>query len=216
MPADGPTFRNIYDTKRSDERKEANKAPAGIIDSVEAIIQKYRGNATAVKAALQNLIIGSVGAAAALSCIPFEMNFGSVFAGSVLRDLLSPGVSCAIGAPTRDYLESVFPTLELNVRLLVTGIENGALTDEEIVDTAVDAGYKDKEIHKLLKIAKMARFIKETRDDYAMLDRYQDALISAQITNGRDEIDAAIKERQTLIAEWKKIAEQQAMEAQAK
>jgi len=191
---------------------DRRKAPLGILDSVEDLINRYRGDPVAIRAGIYAAVIGAVGVAAALSCIPLESNFGSVFAGQMLHTLSAPGVSCAISNPTRDYLENIFPTAELNVRMLVTGIENGALTDEELVDTAVDSGLKDKEIRKLLKIAKMARFAKETKEDYAMLDRYQDAMISAQITNARDEIDAAVKERQTLIAEWKKLAEQQAAE----
>jgi len=99
--------------------------------------------------------------------------------------------------------------------MLVTGIERGALTDEEVIDTAVDSGIKDKEILKLLKIAKICRFDRETRDDYSMLDRYQDAVISAQIAAARQEIDEAIADRQALIKEYQRIEREQAMEEAA-
>jgi len=199
--------------ERAEQTKEEPKrAPLGILDSVEDLIKKYRGDAGVVKAGIQATILGAVTVASALSMIPFTDNFGAHFAGRLLADLASPGVSVAINGPTRDYLDNIFPTNELNVRLLVTGIENGALTDQEIIETAVDAGYKDAEIKKLLKIAKMARFAKETGADYAMIDRYEDAFISAQITGARADIDAAIADRQALIKEYQRIQREQAAE----
>jgi len=210
MPEDGAAFGKVVEQKKTTDRATAQKAPAGILDSVEDLIKRQRGDPAAIKAGIQTAVLAALATSCALSMIPFESNFGSVFAGQLMHTLISPGVSTAINNPTRDYLENIFPTNELNVRLLVTGIEKGALTDEELIDTAIDAGYKDKEIKKLLKIAKMARFIKETSEDYAMLDRYQDALISYQITGGRAEIDQAIADRQALIKEYEKIQREQA------
>jgi len=204
-----------YAEAYKEPKKEAGQAPLGILDGVDSVIKKCRGTPAEIKAGIQALVLGSVAAGAALSLVPFTDNFGSHFAGGVLRDLMGPGVSTAINAPARDYLENIFPTGELNVRLLVTGIEKGALTDEEVIETGVDMGLKDREIRKLLKIAKMARFEKETREDYAMLDRYQDALISAAITSGRAEIDAAVAERQALIKEYQRLEREQAMEEAA-
>jgi len=210
MPANGVSARAALDAATKAHEKDPRKAPLACLDDVEALIKKYRGDAKAVRAGIQASILAAVAVASAVSMIPFTDNFAAHFAGGLLRDLAQPGVSVALNAPTRDYLENIFPTLELNVRLLVTGIENGSLTDEEIIDTAIDAGYKDKEIRKLLKIAKMARFMKETKEDYAMLDRYQDALISYQIASGREEIDAAISERQDLIKEYQRMEREQA------
>jgi len=212
MPEDGNVSVSTYNARRSDRRADANKAPLSAVDTVESLVSKYRGDPGALKAGIQAAVFGALAVTTALSMIPFESNFASVFAGQLMHTLVSPGVSKAINAPIGDYLDNIFPTLELSARLLVTGIENGALTDGEIIETAVDAGYKDKEIRKLLKIAKMARFIKETREDYAMLDRYQDALISAEITSARDEIDATIADRQALIKEYQRLEREQAAE----
>jgi len=212
MPKDGPMFSTVIDQKKTTDRTEASKAPAGVIDSVEDLVKKYRGDPGAIRAGIQAAIFGALAVTTALSMIPFESNFASVFAGQLMHTLVSPGVNVAVNGPIRDYLDNIFPTAELNVRLLVTGIENGSLTDEDIIDTAVDSGIKDKEIVKLLKIAKMARFIKETREDYAMIDRYEDAFISYAITSGRAEIDEAIKDRQAMITELKRIEREQAME----
>lgn len=202
--------------QKKEKREDAATAPLGILDSVDKLIKSYRGDSAAVKAGILNLIYGAVAAAAALSCVPFEMNFGSVFAGSVLRDLINPGVSAAVSGPLVDYLDNIFPTRELNVRLLVTGIEKGALTDQEVVETAIDMGIKDREIKKLLKIAKVARFDRETDRDYDILLRYENALISAQIELGRAEVDQAIRERYARISELTRIMKAQAaQEAQA-
>jgi len=207
-----------YDGKKKEPQKpeetkedKEKKAPIGALDEVDALIAKYRGSPAEVRAGIQTAILGSVAVTSALSMIPFTDNFAAHFAGGVLRDLVSPGVSVAINAPIRDYLENIFPTGELNVRLLVTGIEKGALTDGEVIDTGVDAGLKSKEIKKLLKIAKMARFDKETDRDYSLLDRYEDAIISAQIASARLDIDEAIDERKRLIAEYQRLAREQAM-----
>jgi len=204
-------FGNLWST----DRDKAQKAPLQLTGAIDDLIAKFRGDPKTLANVIRLGCIYATALACGVSLIPFTDNFASGFAGNMLTMFARPGWDMAVNGPLRDWLDNIFPTLEINVRLLVTGIENGALTDEEIVDTAVDAGYKDKEIKKLLKIAKMARFMKETKEDYAILDRYQDALISASIANARDEIDAAIKERQSLISEWKKLAEQQAMEAAA-
>jgi len=212
MPADGVAAKAALDTATKAHEKDPRKAPLTCLDDVEKLIAKYRGDAKAVRAGIQAAILAAVAVASAVSMIPFTDNFAAHFAGGLLRDLASPGVSVALNAPTRDYLENIFPTNELNVRMLVTGIEKGALTDEDVIDTAVDGGVKDKEIRKLLKIAKMARFDKETSADYAMIDRYQDAIISYQITSARAEIDDAIAERKALITEYKKLAAKEAAE----
>jgi len=196
-------------------KEDPNKAPLGAVDSVEELIEKYRGKPEDVRAGIQAAILGSVALASALSMIPFTSNFASDFAGSVLRDLTSPGVAVAINAPIRDYLENLFPTGELNVRLLVTGLEKGALTEEELIDTAVDSGVKDKEILKLLKIAKVARFDRETEHDYDLIARFENALISAELQTARDDVDDAINERLSLIKEYEKIIREQAMEEAA-
>jgi len=205
----------ITTDKYSEDRKTANQVPLGAVGSVEDLIALYRGAPEAVRAGIQASILGAVGLAAALSMIPFESNFASHFAGSMLRDLASPGVSVAINAPVYDYLENLFPVKELAVRQLVQGIETGALSDADLIETAVDSGYKDREIVKLVKISKVARFTKETADDYTMLDRYQDAIISAQITNARTDIDDAIAAREAEIKEWQKIEREQALKGVA-
>jgi len=190
---------NVTTNKWSEDRKTASQAPLGTVGSVEDLIALYRGSPEAVRVGIQASILGAVGLAAALSMIPFTDNFGSEFAGRMLRDLASPGVNAAINAPIYDYLENLFPVKELAVRQLVQGIEIGALSDADLIESGVDSGYKDREIIKLVKIAKVARFTKETADDYAMLDRYQDAIISAQITNARADIDDAIADREAEI-----------------
>jgi len=215
MPEDGRVAATLFAQHEKTEKAEPRKAPLAALGSVEELLAKYRGDPVAIKAGIYSAVMGSVALTSALSMIPMQSNFASVFAGSVLRDLTSPGINKAITGPIGDYLDNIFPTGELNVRMLVTGIERGALTDEEVIDTAVDSGIKDKEILKLLKIAKICRFDRETRDDYSMLDRYQDAVISAQIAAARQEIDEAIADRQALIKEYQRIEREQAMEEAA-
>jgi len=215
MPEDGRAAATLFAQHEATERKEPRKAPLAALDSVEALIKKSREDAPSVKAGVYSAIMGSVALSCALSMIPLQSNFASVYGGSILRDLVSPAVNKALTAPLGDYLDNIFPTGELNARMLVTGIERGALTDEEVIDTAVDSSIKDKEILKLLKIAKICRFDRETRDDYSMLDRYQDAMISAQIAAARQEIDEAIADRQALIKEYQRIEREQAMEEAA-
>jgi len=212
MPGDGAAFKKVIDTRKTTDRTEASKAPAGIVDNVEDLIQKYRGSPADVRAGIQAGIMAAAGTAAALSMIPFESNFGSVLAGRLLGDLLSPGMSVAVNGPTRDYLENIFPTSELNVRMLVTGIEGGALTAIDLIDTAVDAGIKDKEIKKLLKIAMHKAYDKETSDDFALVKRYRDTLITAEIEYGRAVIDQEITERYSAL---KELIKQQKAEAPA-
>jgi len=202
---------NIYGPKQTDVRKEANKAPLSVIDSVDQLIAKYKGVPDAVLAGIQAAIFGAVTVASALSMIPFESNFASSFAGGVLRDLASPGVHTAINAPINDYLENLFPVREMAARQLVTAVEHAALSDDEVVDSLVDGGVKDKEIKKLVKLARILRFEKATRDDYAMLDRYQDALISAQLQIARLDVDEEIALRQDQIKAIKAWQREQAV-----
>jgi len=211
MPEDGRMATTVFRTQEVAKKEEPREAPLGSVDSVEDLLRQYRGDPVAVRAGIYAAIMGSVALTCALSMIPMQSNFASVFAGQVLRDLTSPGISKALSGPIGDYLDNIFPTGELNVRMLVTGIEKDALTDEEVIDTAVDSGIKDKEIVKLLKIAKICRFDRETRDDYALLDRYQDAVISAQVAAARQEIDEAIADRQALIKEYQELAREQAL-----
>jgi hypothetical protein len=194
----------LYAAAKEANKDDPHKAPLGITDTVAGLIEQYRGPADTLRASIYGAIMVGVAGAAALSCVPTESNFGSVFAGSVLRDLVSPGIRVAINAPLSDYLENIFPVRELNVRLLVSGLESGALSDAEVVETAVDSGLKDREIKKLLKIAKVKRFEKECKDDFTILDRYENALLTEQITQGRNDIDAQIADLKADLKEAQK------------
>jgi len=194
-------YTTVYQERTTATKADPKASVAGIPGSVADLLEKYRGTPEAIKAGIQAAIMAAVAGAAALSMIPFEANFGGEFAGRVLADLARPGYSAAITGPITDYLENIFPTRELNVRLLVTGLEKGALSDADVVETAVDAGIKNGEIVKLVKIAKIARFDRETADDYDMISRYQNALISAEIEFGRADIDQAITERYARVKE---------------
>jgi len=211
----GKVSKATYTGQFKEPRKEANAAPLSVLDDVETLIAKYRGAPAEVRAGIQVALLASVSLAAALSMIPFESNFASEYAGRVLDRLVSPGVEVAINAPTRDYLENLFPTGELNARMLVTGVERAALTEDELIDTAVDAGYKDKEIKKLIRIARAQRFDRQTADAYGMLDRYQDAVITATIAVKRAEIDEQIAAKQAEIKDLNAWIRAQALAAVA-
>jgi hypothetical protein len=183
---------------------DPHHAPLGIMDGVQGLINEYRGNSAAIKAGITATILGSVAGAAALSMVPLESNFGSVYAGTILAKLAEPGVKVAINGPIEEALSRYFPTNHLNARHLLTGIEEGIFSFDDLNKWAFDTGLMDPDWRLLIKLAAVKRFNRVTDSMYAVLETAHKDLLNFQMDSMRIDIDQQVADLKATLAEAKK------------
>jgi hypothetical protein len=129
-----------------------------------------------------------------LSLIPFESNVGSPLAALNVNRLAAPLVDNAYNNPVDLSLRQIFPSREVNPRILVTGLENGVLNEEEVVKGLIEGGVTDHGVQLAVKVARALRFKTETADDLALVKQYHTKLIDATIQILSDEEKGTIAE----------------------
>lgn len=112
-------------------------------------------------------------AASALSFIPGTNNFGGALASVMIHDILDPFRRAVYEGTIDLALRPLFPTGDLNARLLVSGIEAGALTEDDLTSELARSGTRDDAINLALQIARVKRFDVETKDDIALARQYE-------------------------------------------
>jgi len=112
-------------------------------------------------------------AASALSFIPGTNNFGAGLASVMIHDILDPFRRAVYEGTIDLTLRPLFPTVDLNARLLVTGIEAGALSEHDLIDELARSGTRDDAINLALQVARVKRFDVETKDDIALARQYE-------------------------------------------
>ena len=80
----------------------------------------------------------------------------------------------------------------MNPRLLVSGIEGGALALDEVLEELSRAGTRPESILLAAKVAQVKRFDAVTKDDFALVRTYNTALINEAIAALKDEEKAVI------------------------
>jgi hypothetical protein len=147
-------------------------------------------------------------AASALSFIPTEANFGGALASIMIHDVLDPFRRRVFDGTVDLQLRPLFPTDDLNPRIIVTGLESGAFELEELVDEAARSGTRPEAIKLLVKLAQVKRFDAVTKDDYGLVRTYHGELIKEAIATVKDQEKAVIADlqsrRKELVAVLKK------------
>jgi len=121
-----------------------------------------------------------------LSLIPTENNFGGPLAARMFHDLLRPIVRNVYENPTDLALRKFFPSRPVSPRILVTGMEQGAFTEDQVIEVLTEDGITDKGIQAAVQVARVGAFNADNKDDLALLHTYQHALISEAIAIVKD------------------------------
>ncbi len=166
------------------------------------LLQDFTSGAEKDPAKLRETIFDAIIAlstvAAALSLIPTEANFGGPLAARLLGDLVDPFRRRAYDGQIDVALRPLYPQGDVSPRLLVSGIEEGAITDAELHGELVRSGVREEAQMIIARVAAVKRFNVETKDDLALAREFQKEVNTATIRTLQDqELDAIrdLKER---------------------
>ncbi len=147
--------------------------------------------------------------ASTASFIPFTSNFGGNLAATIIHDIIEPFRRLAIDASVDLALRPYFPTEDLNTRLLVSGVEAGALEENDLLEELARTGTRDQSVALAVKITRVRRFLVETADDIALARLYQRDLNTATIQILQDQERATIADlkaqRTQILAELRAV-----------
>ncbi len=177
--------------------KDSNTTSAFSVDFIAKIQEMAKTDPRGLGKLFTSLYTAAGIALGVLSLIPTESNFGGPLAARVFHDLLRPVVRRVYDGPTDLYLRQFFPTQPVSPRILVTGMEQGAFTEEDVIEILSEDGITDKGIQAAVKVARVGAFNAENKDDLALLHTYQTALITEAITLTKDAEKAIIADLQT-------------------
>ncbi len=173
-------------------RDKEEKAPPFALDFLANLFETLEKDPKSLALILRPLIVTLTGIASAISFIPTTNNLGGPLAARLIGDMISPFLSTVYDSQVRDQLDNLFPTREAPARLLVSGIEAGAIDDSVLIEELVDAGLKDRSIQAVRRFAAVKRFEAATREDMATLRQYQQALTTFTIGTLQDELRATL------------------------
>ncbi len=174
--------------------KKEEGPPGFALDFISTLIDTAQKDPKALAGIIRPLLVTVAGVAAAISFIPTNANLGGPLASRIIGDFVQPFQSKVYNAPISDMLDNFFPTAEAPTRTLVSGIEAGAFGEEELMEELVDAGTKDRSIRIITRYARVKRFETATRDDVALLRRYEQSLETFTIGTLQDEIRGTIND----------------------
>jgi len=164
-----------------------------IFKSLEGDLEAaLKGDPKGLPALVRSLIGTAILAASALSFIPGTNNFGGALASVLIHDVLDPFRKAVYDGTIDLALRPLFPTSDMNPRLLVSGIEAGALEFNEVIEELNRAGTRPESILLSVKVAQVKRFDAKTKDDFALVRTYNTALINEAIAALKDEEKAVI------------------------
>jgi len=151
-----------------------------------------KGDPKGLPALVRSLIGTAILAASALSFIPGTNNFGGALASVLIHQVLDPFRKAVYDGTIDLALRPLFPTADMNTRLLVSGIEAGALEFEEVIEELTRAGTRPESVMLAAKIARVKRFDNQTKDDFATVRTYHGELIKEAIAAVKDQEKAVI------------------------
>jgi hypothetical protein len=159
---------------------------------VFGLIKEFTDLAQRNPGALKELVLESVlavsVASAVLSVIPLEANFGGPLAARLIGDIVHPWRRAAYDDQIDVALRPVYPTQDVSPRMLVTAIEGGAITDDDLHGELVRSGTRPEAAGIIARLALLKRFEAETKDDVALLRTYQSDINKATIQALQDEL----------------------------
>jgi len=156
-----------------------------------------KGDPKGLPALVRSLIGTAILAASALSFIPGTSNFGGGLASVLIHDVIAPFRKAVYDGTIDLALRPLFPTEDMSPRLLVSGIEAGALEFQEVIEELNRAGTRPEAILLAAKVARVKRFDAETKDDFALVRTYNTALINEAIAAVKDQEKAVIADLKT-------------------
>ena len=187
----------------------ASNDAGGILALFDNLFSSYEKDPAKLREIIKETIAGLSIAASVLSFIPFTNNFGGALAAVLIHGLIEPFRRRAYDASIDLALRPVMPTDDLSARLMVSGIEAGALTEKDLTEELARSGTRDPAINLALQIARVKRFDVETKDDIALLRLYQRDIHTATIGILQDtekDLIVDLKKRRTeVLAELKKV-----------
>ncbi len=177
--------------KVSPDSLEAYK-PAGIVDQSNSLLGNYSSKLTlataesrAAASSVVQTVTAMVGAAIAVSLIPFQSNFGSVLAGNALHSLIKPMIERGISKPIDEGLRQYLRYEGLNPRILLKVMEAGLVTESDLVESAILNDLKDGEIAKLTAYARLLKYNNDNASDLRLLREFQHQQVLEVINTGR-------------------------------
>jgi hypothetical protein len=146
----------------------ADNDASGILKLFDDLFSSYEKDPAQLRAVIKQTIAGLSIAASVLSFIPFTNNFGGALASVLIHGLIEPFRRRAYDASIDLALRPVMPDLDLNPRILVAGLESGAIDEKELTEELARAGVRDPAINIALRVARVKRFDVETKDELAI------------------------------------------------
>jgi hypothetical protein len=182
---------------------------SGILGLFDNLFSSYEKEPARLREIIKETISGLSIAASVLSFIPFTNNFGGALASVLIHGLIEPFRRRAYDASIDLALRPIMPDLDLNARILVSGIEIGALSEKDLTEELARSGVRDPAINLALQVARVKRFDVETKDDIALIRSYQRDINTAAINTLQDaekDIIGDLKRRRTeVLAELRKV-----------
>jgi len=115
----------------------------------------------------------------------------------MIHDVLDPFRRRVFDGTIDLTLRPLFPTDDLNPRIIVSGLESGAFELPELLEEAARSGTRPEAIKLLVKLAQVKRFDAATKDDYALVRTYHTAIINETIATVKDQEKAVIADLQS-------------------
>ncbi len=160
---------------------------SGVLGLFDNLFSSYEKDPAKLREIIKETISGLSIAASVLSFIPFTNNFGGALASVLIHGLIEPFRRRAYDASIDLVLRPLMPDLDLNARLLVSGVESGALSEKDLTEELARSGVRDPAINLALTIARVKRFDVETKDDIALARQYQRDINTAVINTLQDQ-----------------------------
>lgn len=170
----------------------ATGAAGGIFSTLESLAGQVIKDPDQAAQFIRLATSGIALIASAVSFIPFTNNLGGALAALTIDHIVKPFRDKAVDAPLEDFLDNYFPVREANPRILVSALEHGAISDDDLVRELVDAGTKTRGIQVVLKLARVLRFDEVTREPLRLVRKYNDMAIDAVIKTLQDDERAVI------------------------
>lgn len=173
--------------------------------AADKLINQAKADAASIRAAAYSTVAGEIAALAAISFIPFTNNFAGHAAAGMILELARPLTQGAIVDPLMDYMHQLFPTRHISPRILITAIQKGALTEVDLVNSAMKGGLILDDVTNLLKVARVYEFETTTKTDVALIATYNRDILLDQVAVAKVDINDNI----TLVKIDLKVAQKQ-------
>jgi len=138
--------------------------------------------------------------ASAVSFIPGEANVGGGLASLLIHDIIEPFRSRVYAGSLDLALRPFFPNRFVSPRILLSAMQDGLISEKDIVDELTLSGTLDSSIQSVVKYARAKAFDTATKGDIALVRQYHTKLIDYTIVTLQDIERAAITDLKGLRA----------------